>query len=157
MKILNIKLDIRKISYILIISLIVFLGILFICLFFNNQTIHMNNKNYTTILRDFHQDISKYVGKKIVTTGYIFRGKDFKDSQFVVARDMLVSEDEANIVGFLCDYPQATDFEDNVWVEVQGTITLGNYYGPMPIIKVDTIKRITTPNDIFVYPPEYID
>ena len=114
----------------------------------------MNNSNYTTILRDSHKDISKYLNKKIKATGYIFRSNNFNSNQFVVARDMLINDSEANIVGFLCEYPQATEFEDNVWVEISGTLTLGDYFGPIPIIKIDTIKRITTPEDIFVYPPK---
>lgn len=114
----------------------------------------MNNSNYTTILRDVHNDIPKYVGRKIITTGYIFRANDFDNNQFVVARDMLISEDSANIVGFLCEYSQANNFENNIWVEVCGTITLGDYYGPMPVIKVSKIEKITTPQNIFVFPPK---
>ncbi len=154
MKIFNIKLDIHKISYIFIIAIIILLCIFLISLFLKSKTITMNNSNYTTILRDVHNGIPKYVGRKIITTGYIFRANDFNDNQFVVARDMLISEDSANIVGFLCECNQANNFENNVWVEVSGTITLGDYYGPMPIIKVTHINRITTPQDIFVLPPK---
>lgn len=153
MKIFNIKLDLHKLSYILIVCIIILLSIFLVSLFLNNQTIHMNSENYTTILRDSHENISGFVGKKITTSGYIFRGSNFEEDKFVIARDMLVNEDEASIVGFLCEYKQANDFENNIWVEAHGTIALGNYYGPIPIIKVDTIKRITTPNDSFVYPP----
>ena len=67
---------------------------------------------------------------------------------------MLENENEASIVGFLCEYNQANDFENNVWIEAHGTIALGDYYGPIPIIKIDTIKRITTPNNSLVYPPK---
>ena len=154
MKIFNIKLDIHKISYIFIVCIIILLSIFLINLFLNNQTIHMNSENYTTILRDSHQNISKYIGKKIVTSGYIFRASNFENNNFVIARDMLENENEASIVGFLCEYNQANDFENNVWIEAHGTIALGDYYGPIPIIKIDTIKRITTPNNSLVYPPK---
>lgn len=151
MKIFNIKINIQKFFWISII--IVFL-LLIVYLISNNTNINMNNKNYTTILRDCHNDISKYLGRKITTSGYIFRGKDFDKNNFVVARDMLINESEANIVGFLCLYDQIDDFKDNEWVNIKGTIVLGDYYGPIPMIKVDTIERITTPEDIFVYPPK---
>lgn len=154
MKIFNIKLDIHKLSYILIGCIIFFLAIFLLFLFYNNTTIYMTNENYTTILKDSHENISKYVGKKIVTSGYIFRGKNFEKNNFVVARDMLINDTEANIVGFLCTYDKASDFEDNVWVEIQGTIAVGNYYGQLPIIKISTIKKITTPENTFVYPPK---
>lgn len=154
MKIFNIKLDLHKISYIFIVAIIILLCIFLVSLFLQSKTIAMNNSNYTTILRDVHNDIPKYVGRKIITTGYIFRANDFDDNQFVVARDMLVSEDSANIVGFLCKYNQANNFENNVWVEICGTIVLGDYYGPMPVIEVSKIERITTPQNIFVLPPK---
>lgn len=154
MKIFNIKLDIHKISYIFIIAIIILLCIFLVSLFLKSKTITMNNSNYTTILRDVHNDIPKYVGRKIITTGYVFRVNDFSNNQFVVARDMLISEDSANIVGFLCEYNQIKNFENNVWVKVWGTIALGDYYGRIPIIKVSKIERITTPQNIFVFPPK---
>lgn len=150
MKILNIKIDTQKIIWISIIILLLVFIVFLIC---HNRTIHMNNKNFTTILRDSHQDISKYIGRKVTTSGYIFRNKDFNKNNFVIARDMLISETEANIVGFLCSYDQADDFDNNVWVEATGTIVLGDYYGPIPMIKIDTIRKITTPNDVFVTLP----
>lgn len=153
MKIFNLKINIKKMSYVSLIAIIILLVILLIFLFNENTTIHMNNKNYTQILLDSHTNISKFIGKKIVTTGYIFRANDFQTNNFVVARDMIIDNSNSNIVGFLCDYSNASDFENNVWVEVHGQIILGNYYGPIPIIKINTIKKITTPEDTFVYPP----
>ena len=154
MKIFNLKIDLHKINYLFIICIIIILSIFLVKLILNNQTLHMTNENYTTILMESHKNISKYVGKKIIISGYIFRTNNFKEKQFVIARDMLVNESEASIVGFLCEYQQSNDFENNVWVEAHGTIALGNYFGPIPIVKIDTIKRITTPNDNFVYPPK---
>lgn len=150
MKIFNIKIDIKKFFWI---SIIIFLLLSIFFLIRNNQIIHMNQNNFTTILRDAHQNISKYLGKKIKTTGYIFRAKDFSADNFVIARDMLINENQANIVGFLCSYNQANDFENNEWVEVTGIIGLGDYYGPIPMIQIENIKKITTPNDVYVYPP----
>lgn len=154
LKVFNIKLDVHKISYIFIICIIILLSLFLISLFINSRTIYMNNNNYTSILKEVHDDIPKFVGRKIVAEGYVFRANDFKANQFVVARDMLINEESANIVGFLCEYDNINDFENNVWVEIYGTITLGNYYGPMPIIKVNQIKRITTPQNVFVLPPQ---
>ena len=39
-------------------------------------------------------------GKKIHSTGYVFRVNDFKENQFVTARDMIVSDNDYRIVGF---------------------------------------------------------
>lgn len=153
MKILNINLDKQRIGYILLTAITILIFICVFILLMNNRTIEMTTENYTTILKNAHLDISKYAGKKVHTSGYIFRAPDFSKTQFVVARDMLISDDSANIVGFLCEYPYAHEFENNIWVEIYGTIIKGDYYGPIPIIKVNNINKITTPNDTFVYPP----
>ena len=114
----------------------------------------MTNQNYTTILRDSHQNISSYLGKKIRTSGYIFRNKNFSSKNFVIARDMLISENEVSIVGFLCLYDHAEEFQNNEWVEATGTIVLGDYYGPVPMIQIGSIRKIATPNDVFVETPK---
>lgn len=142
-----------KHHYIYLVFIIALLTALFIFLFNDSSIIHMDSNNYTQILLDSHTNFSKFIGKKILTSGYIFRTTDFDSNKFVIARDMLIDKDSSNIVGFLCEYTNATDFETNSWVEGYGTIYLGNYYGPIPIIKIHSIKKITTPEDIFVYPP----
>ena len=44
--------------------------------------------------------------------------------------------------------------EDGCWIEIEGTITKGDYYGEMPIIEVETINKIDAPTDEYVYPPD---
>ena len=84
----------------------------------------------------------------------IFRNKDFTNNQFVIARDMLISEDETQIVGFLCESINASKFLNNEWVCAEGNIYVGNYYGPMPIIRLTKINSISKPNSPFVLPPK---
>lgn len=128
----------------------------------NNSTcIPQNNvskieaKNYTNILKTVHENIDSYVGKQISFTGYVYRVLDLNDNQFILARDMIVSSDyQSVIVGFLCEYTKAKDFEDNTWVEITGEITKGDYHGDMPIIKVIDIKKVDKPNEEYVYPPD---
>lgn len=123
----------------------------------NNQknAIVMTNENYTTILNECTSNIDNYLGTEITFTGYIYRMDDFSDTQFVVARDMLINSTQAQIVGFLCTYENAKEFADNLWVKATGTVTKGNFNGPIPIIHIKTLKKITTPNDVFVYPPNW--
>ena len=115
----------------------------------------LSTKNYTNVLKTVHENIDEYVGVKIKFTGYIYRIFDFNDNQFVLARDMLISSDNKSVVvGFLCNCPNAHNFNDNSWVEVTGEITKGDYHGDMPIIKVMNITEVTKPNDEYVYPPD---
>lgn len=120
------------------------------------DVMQLTAENYTNILKSVHDDIDSYVGKKICFTGYVYRLLDFKETEFVLARDMVVSSDmQTLVVGFLCDCKNAKDFENNSWVEITGEITQGSYHGDMPIIKVKDIKQIEKPEDnVYVYPPD---
>ena len=92
----------------------------------------------------------------ICFAGYVYRLLDYKETEFVLARDMIISSDmQTLIVGFLCDYKDAKNFADESWVELTGEITLGTYHGNMPIIKVKEIKQIEKPTEnIYVCPPD---
>lgn len=156
MKIINLKVSVSKILLFLI--LIIAIIFVFSALgrfldFATKEEIVMTNENYTTILKDCHQNIDNYLGKRIHATGYVFRADDFKPEEFVLARDMLINSTEAQIVGFLCQYAKANEFEDNVWIEITGKITKGEYHGEMPIVQIESIKKITTPEEIFVHKP----
>lgn len=112
-------------------------------------------KNYTNVLKSVHDNIDTYVGKKINFVGYVYRVSDLKDSQFVLARDMIISSNRQYVVvGFLCDYALSKDFKDGTWVEMTGEITKGDYHGDMPIIEVSELKVVDKPNEEYVYPPD---
>lgn len=115
----------------------------------------LSTQNYTNVLQNVHNDIDTYVGQKIKFTGYVYRLYDFNSEQFVLARDMIVSSDfQTVVVGFLCHSSIAGNFENGAWVEIEGTITKGDYYGEMPIIEVEDIHTVTAPTDEYVYPPD---
>ena len=122
----------------------------------NSNVINISTNNYTNILKSVHDDMASYVGKEICFSGYVYRLLDFKETEFVLARDMIISSDmQTLIVGFLCDCKNAQDFADNSWIEIKGEITKGSYHGDMPIIKVKEIKQIEKPkDDVYVYPPD---
>ena len=122
----------------------------------NTNTINISTNDYTNILKAVHDDIDSYVGKEIYFSGYVYRLLDFKETEFVLARDMIISSDmQTLIVGFLCDCKNAQNFDNDSWVEIKGEITKGSYHGDMPIIKIKEIKQIEKPKDnIYVYPPD---
>lgn len=120
----------------------------------NSKVAKLTPSNYTSVLKTVHDNIDKYIGQQINFTGYVYRVSDLNDNQFILARDMLISSDfQSVIVGFLCEYDKAKEFENNTWVEVTGKIEKGNYHGDMPIIKITEIKKVNKPNEEYVYPP----
>ena len=171
MFIFNFKIDGNKTAKILmgILCIVILIITAFICykVIFNNffktndtylpeNTVYtIEARNYTNVLQQVHNDIDTYVGQKIKFTGYVYRIYDFTDEQFVIARDMVVSSDfQTVVVGFLCHSTIAKNFENGCWVEIEGTITKGDYYGEMPIIEIEEIDQVEAPDEEYVYPPD---
>ena len=121
----------------------------------DTSQLEINSSNYTDILKDSHENIDKYVGKKVTFTGFVYRLYDFGENQFVLAREMIISSDNhAVVVGFLSECDNASSFKDGAWVEAEGVIAKGNYHGDIPVIKVKSMKEVCVPKDEFVYPPD---
>ncbi len=166
----NVKMNsnwIRKIGITIVVLIMVVVFIVVGYKFYNSTSkivvndeidtskLEVTTSNYTSILKDSHDNIDKYVGKKIKFTGFVYRLYDFNENQFVLAREMIVSPNNlAVVVGFLSECNSATNFQTGAWVEVEGTICKGFYHGDIPIIKIDSIVETNVPNDEFVYPPD---
>ena len=113
-------------------------------------------ENYTNVLQAVHDNPDSYIGMKIKFTGYMYRLLDFEDEQFVIARDMFINNDKTQtvVVGFLCQYKDADNFEDGTWVNLTGSIEMGKYHNEeIPIIKVTKIEETAEPANSFVNPP----
>ena len=112
-------------------------------------------KNYTNILKVIHENMDSYIGKKISFTGYVYRVFDLQENQFILARDMLInSNSQTVVVGFLCEYDNAKEFENDSWVEITGEIVKGDYHGNMPILKITDMHITQKPSEEYVYPPD---
>lgn len=111
--------------------------------------------NYTNVLKTVHDNIDDYVGMRVSFSGYIHRMVDFKENQFVLARDMVISSDlQTVIVGFLCECDNIKQYADKTWIQIEGEIIKGDYHGDMPILKITKIQKIDKPSDEYVYPPD---
>ncbi len=108
--------------------------------------------NFTNMLKSIHENIDDNIGKTVSISGFVFTMPDFKDNYFVCGRNMILSGNE-KVVGFLCNYEKASELLESEWVEVTGTIEKGFYQTDMPVIKVETINKITAPENTFVDPP----
>ena len=174
MFVFNMKLDGNRTSkiFIGILCIIILIITFFICyklinnsFFKTNDSISLKQQdvvyeltpqNYTNVLKNVHENLNNYIGQRIKFSGYIYRLYDFSNEQFVLARNMVVTSDfQTVVVGFLCHSNLASNFEDNTWVEITGTITKGDYYGEIPIIEIENIQKVDTPNqEEYVYPPD---
>ncbi len=122
----------------------------------SDKTFEITPENYTTILKAVTENIDEYIGSKIHFTGYVYRLIDFDETEFVLARNMIVNEKTSQtlVVGFLCKYNKAYELPDNAWVDVTGTIQKGDYYGDIAIIEVKNLFQCAKPENEFVRVPE---
>ena len=121
-----------------------------------NEITEIQPENYTNILQAVHEDLDSYVGMKIKFTGYVYRLIDFKENQFVLARDMFINykQTQSVVVGFLTEYKEAKNLKDGEWVEITAIIEKGKYHNEeIPIIKVTELYPVTAPENSFVLPP----
>ena len=119
-----------------------------------NNIIELDSNNFTSFLKDCHENIDSYIDYEIRITGYIYRLPDFSNKQFVIARTMLYdSNNQAVVVGILCECDDAVKYNDYSWVSVEGSIKKGNYDGELPILKIKKISDTQMPENEFVYEP----
>lgn len=118
---------------------------------------NIESQNYTNILKQVYEDVDTYVGQTINFTGYVYKLYDFQDTQFVLARDMLINSDSQTVVvGFLCSYDKAKELKEGTWVNVTGEIIKGYYHNEIPVIDINKIEETEKPEEEYVYPPEDI-
>ena len=111
-------------------------------------------ENYTNILKAVHENLDTYIGQKISFSGYIYRLSGFAENQFVLARDMDIGNKQTLIVGFLCSYDKANEFENYTWVTVTGEIIKGNYNGEIPLLNILSIEKTNRPENSNVPMPD---
>ncbi len=165
----NVKLDAKKIVKISFVCLLIGIIIMFILSLYKifsdtfkvRDTIavpevsHIDPKNYTNVLKSVYENLDTYIGQHVSFSGYVYRNSDFSKDQFVLARDMVMPNTQNKlIVGFLCSYKKAENFTDGSWVEIVGEITKGNYHGELPLLKIIEIKKVDTPDNELVPPPD---
>lgn len=160
MFVVNLKLDLKKI----LIFCVILAAIIAIFVEFNNSYVSstpsnnsidvfdyvFNTDNYIELLKNIHDRMDENVNKTVKISGYVFRMTDFKEGYFVVGRNVIVSDDETSLAGFLCYNEDGNSLIENEWIEVTGVIIKGNYNGDIPVLKVNTITKISKPTDSFV-------
>lgn len=121
-----------------------------------DEIFEITENNYATILQTVHNNIDSYIGCKIHFTGYVYRLIDFEEDKFVLARDMIIDKNTSQslVVGFLCTYKNAKQFDDYTWVDVTGEITKGDYYGEIAVVNITQIHECNEPENKFVSMPD---
>ena len=121
----------------------------------SNSVANIESNQYTSILKQVYDDVDTYIGQSINFTGYVYKLYGLNDSQFVLARDMIINSDSQTVVvGFLCSYDKAKDFKEGTWVNVTGTIIKGYFHNEIPVIDITKMEETQKPEDYYVFPPD---
>lgn len=117
------------------------------------ETIQFTEENYIAMTTIIDQSPEKFVGKKVEIVGFIFREHDFNENQFVIARfGLSCCVADASVFGTLASFPEASQYGDDKWVKLEGTLTTTNYQDwTLPSIDVTSIEVIEQPETPYVY------
>ncbi|WP_163581561.1 TIGR03943 family putative permease subunit [Gracilibacillus saliphilus] len=116
--------------------------------------IKMDETLFSTYYQEIMANAEQLQGTKVTFSGFVYREEGFSQQQLVIGRFLITHcVADAGLIGFLTEFDQAANIEDNTWLKVTGTIQLTNYQGsPIPIIKATEVETIKEPDQPYVYP-----
>jgi putative membrane protein len=119
-----------------------------------NSTIKIEDSFFSVFYEEINHDIDQYVGKKIELTGFVYKEDGLAEDQLILSR-FLISHcvADASIIGFLTTFPEASNLDEDTWVQANGVIEMATYNGNhIPIVRVTDWKKVKEPNEPYVYP-----
>jgi putative membrane protein len=117
----------------------------------------VTDENYIPMMVVIDKYHDSFEGKRIELIGFVYREPEFTENQFVVGRraDPCCTENAEGIYGLLSTSPSTSNFEDNQWVKVKGTLSKMEYFEiEVPYLLIEDIKEIEPPSDPYVYESE---
>ncbi|PZD94382.1 TIGR03943 family protein [Paenibacillus sambharensis] len=93
-------------------------------------------------------------GKTVVLSGFVYREEEMGKERFVVSRfAMNCCSADAMPYGLMIDYPGASRYADDEWIQVTGKMDLTTYKDNEIIyLKANKIEKIPAPESPYVYP-----
>jgi uncharacterized repeat protein (TIGR03943 family) len=101
---------------------------------------------------DLYRDA--FIGKKVRISGFIYREDDMGDDRFAVSRfAMNCCSADALPYGLMTTWPKASEYAEDEWVTVVGTLALSDYMdNEILTLELTRIERIEAPETPYVYP-----
>ncbi|USK33726.1 TIGR03943 family protein [Bacillus sp. F19] len=114
----------------------------------------LSNENYISILDVLDRFPKEFAGKQIEMTGFVFREKDFSETQFVIARkgDPCCTDEHDGLYGLLSEMENGKALHDKQWVNVSGELSTSMYSGAeVPYLLIKKSSKIKPPAQPYVY------
>lgn len=118
-------------------------------------TIKVTDENYLELMEIIYNYPSIFQGKKISYTGFVFQAPKGQPNEIFAFRFGIIHcVADSGVFGLLSTLPEGVTFENNEWVNIEGTITQTNYKAmntTIPSVKVETVKKVGAPKNQYVY------
>jgi putative membrane protein len=109
-----------------------------------------NELNHYKILSDMEKKLPKYKGKRVIISGFVYKQDDFSKDRFVIARmTMSCCAADAQVVGLMSKWDNATTLNKGEWINIEGVIDTTLYRDPntrkeieLPVIVVEKVEKI---------------
>lgn len=108
------------------------------------SVISITDENYLEIMELIYNYPSQFAGKRISYKGFVYNSKREESvDQFVFRFGIIHCVADSGVFGLLVHFPEHTQFQNNDWVTITGTVEL-SYYPPfkrqIPTVQVEKVK-----------------
>ena len=113
------------------------------------SVISITDENYLEIMELIYNYPSQFAGKRISYKGFVYNSKREESvDQFVFRFGIIHCVADSGVFGLLVHFPEHTQFQNNDWVTITGTVEL-SYYPPfkrqIPTVQVEKVKADQAP------------
>lgn len=119
-----------------------------------SSLIKMSEDNFTLVTNEVNMYPEQYLGKEITMLGFVFRDQKYSSKQFGLVR-YVISCCSADAVpdGFICEYTNASNFNEDSWLNIRGFIQMGKYENKdIPVIMITSFSKAQVPQNPYIYP-----
>jgi uncharacterized repeat protein (TIGR03943 family) len=105
-------------------------------------------------LFNYESDPSAYIGDDVNVIGFVYHDPRLPEGEFMVSRFIITCcVADAFAVGMTVDWPQDTQFKDNTWINVQGTLDIMEIGSQtVPMVHAASIQTVSAPEQPYLYP-----
>ncbi|MGB4439195.1 MAG: hypothetical protein WBJ13_08245 [Sedimentibacter sp.] len=89
----------------------------------------MDDKYFGFLFYDIEKNPRQYAAQKVVITGFVYKEPGFQQNELKVVRIQMpkCGSEEEQILGLMCIVENASDFKNDEWVVVKGTLIVKSY------------------------------
>ncbi len=121
----------------------------------NAASIFIEDDDFGLWYLDMSEHPERYVGKTITFKGQVYRSRTYPKDAFVPARKaMTCCEDDIAKIGFMCHYPDASQYAADSWVSVTVKVKMQKsrkHEGEFPVLYADSVEPAEPPEEEVVY------